>query len=247
MPQFFLDEPVKVGAKISIRGGDARHIVQSLRLAAGDWLVVSDGLGRSFRTTIETARPSEVIVVVGEEIATDVGATPPALAIAATRSERLEWAVQKAVELGCHRIVLYNSERTVRRIEGPATKKIERIRRIALEAAKQSGLPFVPKVEDPVEFAMLCTMLGEFDPRIMLYEGTGGSSMRDALSRSGTDVGEGIIVVGPEGGFTDAEVAAATSHAARIVSLGRQILRVETAAVTALAIYQYEIGNMGIG
>ncbi len=247
MPQFFLDKRIEVGNEIAIRGSDARHIVQSLRLAKGDWLVVSDGRGRSFRTEITSSRPSEVVVAVKEELTAKTAATPPALAIAATRSERLEWAVQKAVELGCRRILLFNSERTVRRIEGPAAKKIERIRRIALEAAKQSGLPFVPKVEGPVEFARLCTMLKEFDPRIMLYEGEGKRSIRDALPRPGAEIGEGVIIVGPEGGFTDAEVAAAASEAASVVNLGRQILRVETAAVAALAIYQYEIGNMGIG
>jgi len=239
MPQFFMDRKLSEGSEVEIRGADAHHIARVLRLAEGDWLVLSDRDGESFRSTITEVKSRLVRARIGQRLTKRAGPTPPALAIASIRGERLEWAVQKCVELGCGRIIPFTSARTVRR-----GGKIERLRRIALEAAKQSGLPTAPRVDSPVEFGRLCEVLGGFSPSILLYEGERDRDLKGVLAGRSPRGGEPLIIVGPEGGFTSEEVELARSRGALTASIGSQILRVETAAVAAMAIFQYELGNM---
>ncbi len=250
MPQFFIEKTLSEGDEVEIRGSDAHHIAGVLRLAEGDWLILSDGQGNSFRSNILTASDRSVSARIETRVERKVGPPSPVLAIASIRSERLEWAVQKSVELGCRRILPFDSARTVRRsTSGRGSRKSDRLARIALEAAKQSGLPFLPAVDEPTDFAGLCAKLGQFGAALLFYEGESGRSLRAALAEK---IGKGksdsarspILIVGPEGGFTDEEVALALASGAISASLGSQILRVETAAVAAMAIVQYELGNM---
>lgn len=244
MPQFFVDKSLAASKQVEIRGADARHILQSLRLRPGDWIVLSDGKGRSFRAVIRQTRAMSVILDIMEEITRPRSNPAPALAIASIRAERLEWAIQKAVELGCRRILPFNSARTVRKaVPSDAARKIVRLQKIALEAAKQSGLPFVPSVERAIDFPLLCARLPDFKPALLLYEGETALSMRKALAGAERSR-EGIIIIGPEGGFTDEEISQAQGSGALIAGLGQQILKAETAAIAAVAIYQYESGNM---
>lgn len=250
MPQFFVERDLAEGSEVEIRGSEAHHIASVLRLAAGDWLVLSDGRGHSYLSTIVSATARSVTVRVGRMMGHRPGPPPPALAIASIRGERLEWAVQKCVELGCRLIIPFDSARTVRRrAPGRGSKSTERLSRIALEAAKQSGLPFLPEVEAPLEFADLIDRLQGFSPRILLYEGERARGLHAVLreglaARSASTEESPALIVGPEGGFTADEVEIARSRGAITSSLGSQILRVETAAVAAMAICQYELGNM---
>ncbi len=250
MPQFFIDRELTEESDVEIRGADAHHIADVLRLAEGDWLVLSDGRGSSFRATIIESRPRSVRARVGGRIPRREGRPAPALAIASIRGERLEWAVQKCVELGSSRIIPFDSKRTVRPASSQGGgRKARRLEKIALEAAKQSGLAALPSVEAPISFEQLCESLAEFSPAILLYEGERTTDIRSVLAgpRAGGKEGRHkapILIVGPEGGFTAEEVARATSRGAIAASLGSQILRVETAAVAAMAICQYELGNM---
>ncbi|MBN1283118.1 MAG: 16S rRNA (uracil(1498)-N(3))-methyltransferase [Proteobacteria bacterium] len=246
MPQFFLDRKLVAGERTQIRGADARHITQSLRLRPGDQLVLSDGRGRSFRARIEGAGSGCVSVAVVEELQRTESAPAPVLAIASIRPERMEWAVEKAVELGCSRVIPFDSARTVRRAAaGSGPRRHARLSRIATEAAKQSGLTFLPVVESAITFEKLCASLGSFDRAILFHESEERLALRHALSGGGPSPGHGpIVIIGPEGGFTDDEVSLARSSGAAIASLGQQILRAETAAVVAIAICQYESGNM---
>lgn len=250
MPQFFIDRELTEESDVEIRGADAHHIADVLRLVEGDWLVLSDGRGNSFRATVLESRPRSVRARVGGRIPRREGHPAPALAIASIRGERLEWAVQKCVELGSSRIIPFDSKRTVRPATSPrGGRKAQRLKKIALEAAKQSGLPLRPSVEEPMSFELLCDSLADFAPAILLYEGERTTDIRSVLARHRAG-GEGerssvpILIVGPEGGFTAEEVERATSCGAIAASLGSQILRVETAAVAAMAICQYELGNM---
>jgi 16S rRNA (uracil1498-N3)-methyltransferase len=246
MPQFFIDQKLSEKTDVEIRGADAHHIARVLRLEKGDWLILSDGAGNSFRSTITDVGSRSVKARIEERLARRAGPTPPTLAIASIRSERLEWAVQKCVELGCRRIIPFGSARTVRK-----GGKTERLRRIALEAAKQSGLPAMPEIDSPIEFSGLCAVLDDFSPSILLYEGERERDLKEILkerasSRHEPSSKSPLIIVGPEGGFTSDEVEAARASGVLTASIGSQILRVETAAVAAMAICQYELGNMGV-
>lgn len=248
MPQFFTDQQLKTGSDITIRGSEAHHILDVLRLGKGDWIVLSDGRGHSFRTTIVDTGTKTLTVRIEAEIDRRAGLPPPALAIACIKPERLEWAVQKCVELGSCHILPFVSARTVKKIaEGRTAAKIDRLRRIAMSAAKQSGLPTAPTVEDPIDFASLCGRIPDFSPSILFYEGEQSRDLRQALMSHAAKPGDSsqpLLIIGPEGGFTDREVALAADAGAISASLGEQILRVETAAVATMAICQFELGNM---
>ncbi|HPM41290.1 MAG TPA: RsmE family RNA methyltransferase [bacterium] len=247
MPQFFVDRDFCVGDEVALTGADARHVSQSLRLGVGDWLVLSDGRGSSFRSEILSASPGRVTAKVLEEMPRPALSPPPALALAVIKGDRFEWALGKCVELGCRRILPFFSSRTVPQYSrGADVRKLTRWRKIALEAAIQSGLPFRPEVEKPAAFGEMVAGFGRFDRAILFYEGERGRDVRSHFSE-----GEGrkvsavdLLIIGPEGGFSKEEVDLAREAGAVSLCLGSQILRVETAAVVAVALWQYELGNM---
>ncbi|MFA4874452.1 MAG: RsmE family RNA methyltransferase [bacterium] len=249
MPQFFVDEVMEPGREIEIRGGDAKHISQSLRLRDGDWLMLSDGSGRTFHARITLSSPRAVRALIEREAVRRKGVTPPVLALALASRDRFEWAIEKAIELGCRRIMPFVSMRSERiRIKADVARKLERWRKIAVEAAKQSGLPFLPQVDAPIDFKGLCANMGSLGPCLFLYEGEFKKGLRSALrdlnERRALDKAGPVIVIGPEGGFADEEASLAKGAGAVAVSIGQQILRVETAAITAIAVCQFELGNM---
>ncbi|HPQ80156.1 MAG TPA: RsmE family RNA methyltransferase [bacterium] len=247
MPQFFLDREIEVGREMEIRGSDAKHVASSLRLVRGDWILLSDGAGASFRARILESSPLRVSVFVEEEMIRHEAASPPALALAVIKPERFEWAVQKVVELGCRRVLPFFSSRTApARSSGAQNRRLERWRRIALEAAKQSGLPFKPQIDPPAELMDVFGVRDEFADTVLFYEGEEQTGMRGWWrSARARRAGRGdLLIVGPEGGFSKAEVSQAKESGLTAIGLGQQILRVETAAVAAVCLWQYELGNM---
>lgn len=245
MPQFFIDTKLIAGSEVEIRSGDARHIVNVLRLKAGDWLVLSDGSGTSFRAHITEARAGLVRAAVDETVAMRHAPSSVTLAHAIIKHDRTEFVIQKAVELGIANIVPFVSERTIPRLASVDDRRLKRWQRIALEAAKQSGLPFKPTVHLPASFETLCISFSSYDTVVLFWEG----ERTQALSELASSIKPGArvcVVVGPEGGFTSAEVEAARAAGAQTVSLGPQILRVETACVIAAALVQYEMGGFDV-
>ena len=245
MPQFFIDQKFEVDSEVELRGSDAKHIVQVLRLSPGDWIVLSDGTGKSYEADIVETSPRSVKAKI-RALRSERKLSDLTLAIAITKHDKTEIVIQKTVELGIARIIPFHSERTVPRlVEDVTDKKLERWQKIAMEAAKQSGLPYRPKVEVPLSFDDLLKVVSDFSTGILFWEGETGRSIasyKDALSRPGPK----IVIIGPEGGFSKDEVEKARAAGAVTASLGQQILRVETAAIAALAICQYESGEFGI-
>lgn len=242
MPHFFIDTVMEPREETIIRGRDAAHIAKVLRLDSGDWIVLSDGKGASYRASIIKASAREVVARIIERLPPRVGYTPPVLAHAVIKHDRTERIIQKAVELGIRELMPFHSQRTIPRFaaESGATR-LDRWSRIAREAAQQSGLPWRPTVHRPQSFADLVSSTATFDDRILMWEGeqtTGISSIRDRLRIPNRK----LVIIGPEGGFTEDEVGLARASSALIMSLGPQILRVETACLAALTVCQYELG-----
>jgi len=245
MPQFFIDRPFESGGEVEITGRDAHHIIDVLRLKAGDWLVLSDGKGRSFKSEVISAASRRVRTIIKEEVRRKAATEPPALAFAVIKHDRSEWIIQKAVELGCRHIIPFYCRRTIPKFRSDKNKRWQEI---ALEAAKQSGLPFIPQVEQPADFDKLCSLFPDYEKTILLWEGETQRDIRSIkfplLCKEGS--GEVLLIVGPEGGFDEQEIDKAKTCGAATVSLGQQILRVETAAIAALAVVQYELGNLSL-
>jgi len=245
VPQFFIDQEFDVASQVELRGSDAKHIVQVLRLSAGDWLVLSDGSGKSYEAEILEASKRSVVAQI-KSLRSERKISDLTLAIAITKHDKTEAVIQKSVELGIARIIPFHSERTVPRlVEDLTDKKMERWQKIAMEAAKQSGLPFRPSIGRIISFNEMLRIMPRFVASILFWEGENQRGIADYKDLLAQD-GKKLIIIGPEGGFSKEEVE--NAHAAEIVtaSLGQQILRVETAAIAALSICQYESGEFGV-
>jgi 16S rRNA (uracil1498-N3)-methyltransferase len=163
------------------------------------------------------------------------------LAVALLKGEKFDLVVQKATELGVKRIVPLQTKRADVRLkdEKDSAKKIERWRRIALEAAKQSGRAFVPEIENPADFEIF--VKNSNFPGIFFAE-RGGDNLQAGLTQiSSSNL---IAVTGAEGGWEDAEIELARKNDFRVVTLGGRILRAETAAITVAALLQHLSGDL---
>lgn len=258
MPQFFIDQALTTGTEVTVTGSDAHHILNVLRLTTGDWIVLSDGRGRSFRAEIFEATSRSVRARILNEILRSVPLVQTALAFAVIKHDRSEWIIQKAVELGCAAIVPFTCRRTIPKYANVEAKHA-RWQNIAIEAAKQSGLQLKPHVGLPTSFGKLCDTVKQYDKTLLFWEGERQNDLKSEISgfesrvtpaRQGISGGSHgsrlLIIIGPEGGFDQTEIDEAKRQGAVTVSLGSQILRVETAAITALAIVQYELGNLSL-
>ncbi|MBT3182654.1 MAG: 16S rRNA (uracil(1498)-N(3))-methyltransferase [Deltaproteobacteria bacterium] len=247
MPQFFTDADLKLGTTIELTGQDAHHIHNVLRLKPGDWILISDGEGRSFKSNIIESMKKSVTISLDKQIKRLPFTPPPTLAISPISRERFEWVVEKSVELGCKRIIPMITNRTVphRAKIVSDQKKIRRLNEIALSAAKQSGLPFRPTICEPLIFTEVMKGVSEYDSSILFYEGEEKADIR-SFWKTRSNMSNDLIIVGPEGGFTNDEITLAQNAGTTLLSLGQQILRVETAAIAAISIWQYEIGNMDL-
>jgi len=208
--------------RLTITGREARYINNVLRMKKGQELIIMDGKGRSFSCTIETVSYHEVTVRIK-------GPLPPqqsspiriTLCQALIKAQAMDYVIQKATELGVSAIRLFFSGRTVITIEpARATAKMNRWREIMKAACRQCNRAELPNLEPPVPFDEIV----EHSPK-----------------------NETLKIVGPEGGFTPAEIAAARKSGFHTVSLGNRILRADTAALSLLSIIQHEWGDLNLG
>ena len=222
----------------ALTGEQAEHLARVLRAQPGQVFdVVANGfLHRAEVTEVReagrTAGP-EVHFVLHEELESDA-ALPVHLLLAVFRFEPMEWAVEKATELGVARITPVLARRTDKHLAHSSAKRVDRWRRIALEAAKQSRRTDVPVIADPLPLAK--ALEAETAPlRILLSETEQDRTLAHALHAAVPDSAI-ALAIGPEGGWTPEEMAAFNTRQWTPVTLGPRILRVETAAISALAV-----------
>ena len=244
MPRFFIspDDLAPDGSYAVVTGDDARHISRSLRMRVGEAVVLCDGRGTEYSGTISAIGASDVTVALAESSPCE--SEPPYRAIvyqALVRGERFDTVIQKSVEFGAAAIVPVSTARaTVRLSADDADKKRARWQRIASEAAMQCGRGVIPTVEPLMSFADAIGAAPGL--RLFCYEEERAVHLRDALSsdRPSTEPDIFSIFIGPEGGFAPEEADAAKSSGAASVSLGRRILRTESAAPFVLACISME-------
>jgi len=240
LTRVYLDAPLETGGRVALTGSAARHLTRVLRLRPGQALTLFNGGGGEYAATIEAAHGEKVAVAVGEAQAIE-RESPLALTLAqgVSRGERMDLVVQKATELGASRIVPLLTERSVVRLSAPqAARKLEHWRAIAIAACEQSGRNRLPKVLSPVPLAEFLRQ-GASGSRLLLSP-TGSTRIQDVP----TPVSSVTVLIGPEGGLTDAEQQAAVEAGFIPVRLGPRVLRTETAAITALALVQREFGDL---
>lgn len=222
----------------ALTGEQAEHLARVLRAEPGQVFdVVANGfLHRAEVAEIREAGRNgspEVHFVLTEELESEA-ALPVHLLVAVFRFEPMEWAVEKATELGASRVTPVLARRTDKYLAHSAVKRVERWRRIALEAAKQSRRTDVPEIADPLPLAK--ALEAETAPlRILLSETEQDRTLAQALRPAPPD-SEIALAIGPEGGWTPEEMALFETRQWTPVTLGPRILRVETAAISALAV-----------
>ena len=239
MPRIYLPIADLDNNQIFIAAEKAHYLVSVLRCKKGDNLIIFNGQGKCFRTAVVKADKKEVIAEVREEFPCNF---EPQMHITLVQSllkgEKMDLVIQKTTELGVTEILPVISERSQIR----DTRRIVRWRRIAEEASRQSGRNGVPAVHAPVDFRDF--LVSQNGKGIIFYEEE-GMKLSEAVSSLGPHTPSLIIVIGPEGGFSEQEVISAQEKGFLAASLGKRILRAETAAISAVALVQFLLGDMG--
>ncbi len=242
MPQFLIDPSQIKDSTAIITGEEAKHLVKVLRHKVGDLIHLTDGKYR-YDAAIESIRGKEVLFKLLEKHLLSPAAPSPILGMALLKHDHLERVIQKGVELGVAHFFLFTSERTIPHYDEATTpKKMGRFEKIGKEAAKQSGMITIPKIHPPLPWEQFVKKFREFSGVLLAWEEEKESQFHAVFQT--LDPSKLLLIIGPEGGFTPEEVRSAGKEGAKIVSLGRQILRSETAAITLLALSQYELGNI---
>lgn len=240
MPRFFVDKR-PVGGCLNIFGEDARHIARSLRMAVGEKITVCSG-GVDYLCELKKISDSSVLCEVISEEKSREPSIRLTLFQALPKQDKLELIIQKAVELGVCEIVPVMTKRCIARPEkSQFDKKLERLQRISLEAAKQSGRGIIPQVSGIISFDECLKRLCDCDLPLICYEKQGGKRLSEIDFSAAGSVG---ILIGAEGGFEPEEAKSAISQKVIPVWLGDRILRCETAAITASAVVMSLTGNL---
>ena len=236
MFNFFIEKQTKYDDKYYIEGNDFNHIKNVLRMKVGDKLLVSVD-NKSNLCEIESFTNSSVIVKVVEFDYQDT-ALPIKIYLfqGLPKSDKLELIIQKSVELGASVIIPTETSRSIVKIDDKKREsKTERWQKIAESAAKQSKCTSIPEVLSPIKFNKALELIKDLDLFIVPYENAEKmNATKNALSLIKPDMKVGVFI-GPEGGFEDNEIEKLKELGAHVISLGKRILRTETASITALS------------
>lgn len=243
MHHFFVTPDQVRDGRIYIDGSDVNHIKNVLRMRIGETLKISDGNNKKYLCQIETMTSDEVCALIIEEQGQNTE-LPSKIVLfqGLPKGDKMELIVQKAVELGAYEIVPVATRRAVVKLDAKkASKKVERWNSIAESGAKQSGRNVIPKVTDVMSFKEAVLYAKKLDVVLIPYElAEGMPKTREIISgiRPGQSIG---VFIGPEGGFEAEEVAFAMHEGAAPVTLGKRILRTETAGLTTLSVLMYHL------
>ena len=238
-PRFFSENISEETAVLSAE--DSRHVSQVLRMKPGDIAVICDGRGMDLLGRLESAEGECVFSVIEKTANQAEPGVHLRLFQAMPKGDKMDFIVQKAVECGASEIIPFFSRRCVSRPDKKQlVKKTERWRRIAYEAAKQCGRGIIPTVGETVDISAIPDMITAGNTGILFYE-CADTPIREAVKRFSGNID---IVIGSEGGFERGEAELLTEAGLAAVSLGKRILRCETAPIAAISILMNMTGNM---
>ena len=246
MRRFFV-RPEDVGKQeLRLRGDEADHLTRVLRLGPGTQVVIFDGCGHEYLTLVERIEAKGVVCRILQDVEQQ---SPPIVSITLgqglPKAEKFDWVIQKTTELGVSDIVPLITARVIPHISAPyMARKVGRWEKLAREACKQSGRAAVPHLWPPTPLEAFLASRQSAELKLVLWEGEDTRRLRTVLAAS-APVGSVAVVVGPEGGLTSQEVARGEDSGFLAVGLGKRILRTETAGVVAVALLQYQFGDLG--
>jgi 16S rRNA (uracil1498-N3)-methyltransferase len=247
MRRFFVDPENIAGPYAVLTGTEARHVSSVLRLSVGTVITLFDGSGSYYEallTKIASNRVETKIVSIAPYIDISEDFHPALhLGIGLLKGKKMDFIVQKSTELGIKSLRPFRSQYCA--AQDPAAGRFPRWQKIVLEACKQCNRPKPPDMHEVIDFNDLLSISGEeeHELKLVFWEEEGQKSLQDALGPVG-EIKSALVLIGPEGGFSPAEVKHAIGVGFQPVTLGSRILRAETAAVAAISILQYELGNL---
>lgn len=244
MQRYFVEPDQWTDSKVEITGDDVHHLVTVMRASVGETIIVSDGAGKSALARLSSLEPKRVTADIIEQLEQS-SELPINVTIAQglPKGDKMEWILQKGTELGAFAFFPFSSERTIVKLDAKKEgKKLERWQKIVKEAAEQSHRSVLPVVKQPLGFAQLVKQAADYTSAVIAYEKEDETGLKGVCSQ--LSPGDSLLVmIGPEGGFSEDEVALARAAGIRSVTLGPRILRTETASQYVLSAlsYQFEL------
>ncbi len=245
MARFYVPQLRTEKGTLKVEGEEVKHIRKVLRLKAGDEITVFDGLGKEIEGTIVEEGLSSVVIKI-QNFYSLKGDSPLEVILAQSllKGQKMDYLIQKATELGVKDIIPFLSSRSVPLLEkSRQLRRHHRWEKIAIEASKQCGRGVLPKIESLQDYSDMLQGASSNALRLIFWERE-GIPLKELLGRS-EEKKEIFFVIGPEGGFTQGEIDAAKRSGFIPVTLGKRILRAETASLCFLSILQYELGDIG--
>ena len=249
MPKFFVRDDQINDNKIDIIGEDVNHISNVLRMKVGDeFQICNSDTTENYDVEIKSFEKEKIICSIinkmKSEAESDINLK---IFQGIPKFDKMELIIQKSTELGIKELIPVDMERCVSKISGKdEKKKIDRWQKISEVAAKQSGRDMIPKIHNVIKINDIVKVISDFDMMIVPYEKAEGYSFKDAIEeikeydKSNINIG---IVIGPEGGFEPSEIEQLREAGAKIVTLGKRILRTETVALAMSSVIMYELGG----
>lgn len=246
MPKFFVPKEQIEEEKLYLTGEDVSHITRVLRMGEGEKLIVCDGKGYDYNVELYEIADKKITCKILDKRKCDTEANiEVTLFQGLPKASKMDYIIQKTTELGISRIVPCKLSRCVVKLENAKaeSKKVERWQKISGEAAKQSGRGIIPSVEMPVTLDAAIAMLKDYDIAFVPYECEEETHIKDVLL-SVENPSRAAFIIGPEGGFALEEIEKIKAAGVKTVTLGKRILRTETAGEAVLAMIMYEIGDI---
>ncbi len=247
MPKFFVTSKQVNQEQIKIVGEDINHIKNVLRKKQGDQLTIcnQDTL-EDYLCQIEQYQENEIECKILEKLETNAESKAKITIFQGLpKADKMEFIIQKAVELGVYDITPVEMKRcVVKLIEKDKIKKLQRWQKIAEVAAKQSGRNIIPKINAIISMKNICNLCQEYDIVIVAYENEKENKLKQELKKLKLKKKENLkiaVVIGPEGGMDTEEIQMLKDNGGKIVTLGKRILRTETVALNVLSIILYEL------
>lgn len=243
MQHFFVIPDQVQEDKIYIEGSDVNHIKNVLRMRVGEEVTINDGNNQSYLCKIRTFEDEQVVLDIIESKTTD-SELPSKIYLfqGLPKQDKMELIVQKAVELGAYQVIPVATKRAVVKLdEKKAAKKVTRWQQIAESAAKQAGRGYIPEVHEVMNYREALEYAKSLDVVLIPYElAEGMCETKEILAsiKKGDSIG---VFIGPEGGFEREEVEKAIEMGAKVITLGKRILRTETAGLTTLSVLMFQI------
>jgi 16S rRNA (uracil1498-N3)-methyltransferase len=221
-----------------ITGSDVHYVRDVLRMKVRDKLELLDGTGMVYEAEIKEIKKEKIVCEIVESGNSKVESrTQITLAQALPKASKMDFVIEKCVELGVHRIIPVLTERTVGK-----NAKLDRWRKLAKEAAEQSGRTIIPEIAELTDFSSVLKMKGRYDLALLPWELEKERTLKQSLkSLLLPQFPQILVLIGPEGGFSQAEVKQAQATGWQTVSLGKRILRTETAGMAVLSTIMYEL------